>query len=499
MGLGAATLLIVAVAVIGWLAFLVRNTRVRHRSDTPPPNLTPYLTDDDLELKRLDRVLLSALVTVAVIAVVMPIYYLNETTRQADATEYYEDVAVERGHEWFVEYQCGNCHGSDAGGGGASFIEARSGIETTWAAPAINDVFYRYTADEVRYWLVYGRAGTPMPAWGAEGGGPLNTQQIDELLAYLESIQIPQSEVIAAVDGRVARELTRLEGADAAVTAAVAAQRAAIAALEAAPGQYDAVRELPQRLNDLLTDADTCTERSAALFGESCDGAAADGDRDGLSDTAEAGLDSLVAQIIADAPPSDARARIEKLEFDPALAFSTSNGATPIADLDSAQVLLTDLGTSVRDLRLTTENLDRLLTAAESGLAAVVAAEELRRYAVDLPMLAEEAFAGDVAAAERAVGLYNAYCARCHTAGYSAGIVFTQEAGSGAMGPSLRQGRAVVQFPDIEDHYDFVVAGSANGAQYGVNGIGRGWMPGFGAMLSEADIRLIIQYERAMG
>jgi len=89
MGLGAVTLLIVATAVIGWLAFLVRNTRVRRRADMPPPNLTPYLTDDDLEVKRLDRVLLSALIAVAVIAIVMPIYYLNENTRLADATMHY--------------------------------------------------------------------------------------------------------------------------------------------------------------------------------------------------------------------------------------------------------------------------------------------------------------------------------------------------------------------------------------------------------------------------
>ena len=498
MGLGAVTLLIVAVAVIGWLAFLVRNTRVRRRADMPPPNLTPYLTDDDLEVKRLDRVLLSALVAVAVIAIVMPIYYLNENTRLADATVHYEDVAVERGHEWFIEYQCGNCHGGDGGGGGALFVEARSGISTRWAAPSINDVLFRYTKDEARYWIVYGRAGTPMPAWGAEGGGPLNTQQIDELLAYLESIQIPQSEVLAAVDDRVDRELTRLEGADAAVAAAVAAQQAAIAALEAVPAQFDAIRDLPQRLESLLSDPATCTERSAVLFGKSCDGAATDADRDGLSDATEINLPGLVAQIVAAAPPSTARDAIAKLEFDPSLAFSNSSGATPIPDLDSAQMLHTDLATIERDLRLTTGNLDRLLGAGQDGLAAVVAAEEGRRYAVDIPALADEAFGGDEATAERAVGLYNAYCARCHTAGYSAGIAFTQEAGSGALGPSLREGRSVVQFPDIEDHYDFVVSGSVNGVLFGVNGVGRGWMPGFGTMLSAEDIMLIVQYERTL-
>lgn len=499
MGLGATTLLIVSVAVIGWMFFLLRNTRVRHRSEAPPLNLTPYLTDDDLEVKRLDRVLLYALVAVAVIAIVMPVYYLNETTRQADATEHFEEIAVERGHEWFVEYQCGNCHGGDGGGGGALFIDARSGLGVTWAAPSINDVMYRYTDDEVRYWLVYGRAGTPMPAWGAEGGGPLNTQQIDELLAYLHSIQIPQSDVIAAVDRRVSAELTRLDGADAAVEAAVTAQQAAIAALEAVPDQYEAIRELPRQLESLLTQAESCTDRSAALYAESCDGTANDTDRDGLSDAAEINLASLVATIVAEAPPSTARTAIDELEFDPTLAYSTSEGATPIPDLDGAQLLITDLTTIERDLRLSTENLDRLLESARTGLAAVVDAAAARRYAVDIPALAASAFDGDTAQAERAVGLYNAYCARCHTAGYSAGIAFTQEAGSGSMGPSLRQGRSVVQFPDIEDHYDFVVSGSVNGVQYGVNGIGRGWMPGFGAMLSAEDIMLIVQFERAMG
>ena len=498
MGIGAATLAIVAVAVIGWLTFLVRNTRVRHRRDVPPPNLTPYLTDDDLETKRLDRVLLSALVAVAVIAIVMPFYYLNETKRQTAATHGFEEIAIERGHEWFVEYQCGNCHGADAGGGGAPFVEARSGLDTTWAAPSLNDVLYRYTEPEVRYWLVYGRPGTPMPAWGAEGGGPLNTQQIDELLAYLESIQIPQSDVIAAVDVRVAREITRLGGADAAVAATVTAEQAAIAALQAVPAQYEAIRELPRRLESLLTDPETCTAHSAKLLTQSCSGDAEDRDRDGLSDATEINLAALVAQVLAGAPPSDARSAIEKLQFDPTTGYTTSSGATPIADLTEAQTLITDLGTIERDLRLTSQNLDVLVGSAQAGLAAVVSATEERRYAVDIPTLAAEAFDGNVTQAQRAVGLFNAYCARCHTAGYSAGIAFTQEAGSGAMGPSLREGRAVVQFPDIQDHYDFVVKGSVNGAAYGVNGVGRGWMPGFGAMLGSDDIMLIVKYERSL-
>jgi mono/diheme cytochrome c family protein len=45
---------------------------------------------------------------------------------------------------------------------------------------------------------------------------------------------------------------------------------------------------------------------------------------------------------------------------------------------------------------------------------------------------------------------------------------------------------------------DFIIEGSENGKQYGVNGVGRGWMPAFGPVLSEADLRLIITLVRAL-
>ena len=45
----------------------------------------------------------------------------------------------------------------------------------------------------MRYIIIYGRPFSPMPPWGIEGGGPLNDQQVDTLLAYLKSIQIPAS------------------------------------------------------------------------------------------------------------------------------------------------------------------------------------------------------------------------------------------------------------------------------------------------------------------
>ena len=57
---------------------------------------------------------------------------------------------------------------------------------------------------------------------------------------------------------------------------------------------------------------------------------------------------------------------------------------------------------------------------------------------------------------------------------------------------------ALVQFPDIEDHYDFILNGSENWIGYGINGIGRGWMPGFGTVLRPPDLALIVDFERSL-
>ncbi len=46
----------------------------------------------------------------------------------------------------------------------------------------------------MRFIIVYGRPFSPMSPWGLDGGGPLNDQQIDTLIAYIESIQIERED-----------------------------------------------------------------------------------------------------------------------------------------------------------------------------------------------------------------------------------------------------------------------------------------------------------------
>ena len=79
--------------------------------------------------------------------------------------------------------------------------------QVEWKAPAIDTALLRYSRDEVRFILDYGRAFSPMPAWGAPGGGPLTEQQIDNIIDYMQEITITSEESIAAVEGELASTL----------------------------------------------------------------------------------------------------------------------------------------------------------------------------------------------------------------------------------------------------------------------------------------------------
>ncbi len=516
MGTGAIAVGIAAIAVLAWIGVLINSSRTRaarQRQEEAPQNLTPYLTDDELESRRLDKVLAFALITAAVLAIVMPIYYLTEPDRQADAAEGFEERDIEEGHHWFEEFQCINCHGIEGVGGAAPFVEARSGIETAWAAPSINDVFYRYDESEVRYWLEFGRANSPMPAWGLEGGGALTSQQIDQVLAYLHSIELPQAEVFGQVENKVSQALLRYDSADETVATALAEQRVRVAFIEAASARFAAVqdlccgeRESPLAFEQIIGGDGTCTDASAETIAVACDRPGQDSDRDGLTDAAEVALTELVIEI-ADAVRDERLDAIFDAEapgalFDPANPFSIPplrvdpEATEPIGDLDAAIAVRRLIAEIVLGLRVTAENPDAFLNRARESLAFLEDAAEQRRWVVDFEALAADEFGGDVEAARRASGLYDAFCARCHTSGYSAGAQFTQEPGSGAMGPSLLDGRSKIQFPDVEDHVDFIIRGSENAKPYGINGMGRGWMPAFGAVLSRADIEAIVAFER---
>lgn len=326
----------VVALVLGWAAFLFLS--VKKSGEAPgdeaitAPNRRPYFDDEAMEGPRLEGAQKAAVALLLVIVFGLPIYWLREPGRQANASVGFDQRAASRG---FVLWQpatssvpegnighfgCGGCHGTEGEGGVTKFVITDtdgSSKTVNWLAPRLDTVLSRYSEDEVAQVITYGRANTPMPAWGVEGGGPMNAQQVQDLIAYIKKLQLSKSE-----QQKVYAEQFKTAGKD----------------------------------------------------------------------------------------------------------FSSG------------------------------------------------------------------------------VDLYDQFCARCHTKGWSYDWKDTANRpvgerpkdGTGAFGPNLTGGSTLLQFPDIEDHIEFITLGSDFEKAYGVRGSGSGRMPGFGQMLTEAQIRAIVEYERSL-
>jgi mono/diheme cytochrome c family protein len=198
-------IVLVVVVVVGWLVYLLANMR-RGKKEIGAelelaPNRKPYYDDDELEGPRLERVQLLGLLTLVVIVIALPLYWVFEPGRQSGAIAGYEARFASWGSQLFAPtaeggFNCAGCHGGmNAVGGVAAWTitdDATGEVRAvSWKAPALNTVFYRYSEEEIRYIIVYGRPFSPMSPWGLAGGGPMNAQQVNNLIAYLRSIQIP--------------------------------------------------------------------------------------------------------------------------------------------------------------------------------------------------------------------------------------------------------------------------------------------------------------------
>ena len=462
---------LISLTIIGALAFFAAvGFRGSGKNKEIAPNLEKYKSDDELETKHLDRTLSIAVLLASLLTIMIPLYYLGEQNRQEEFVEYFEEVSIVRGEHLYEEFGCGNCHGVDGSGGAASYVEKRSGVSVVWAAPAINNVFYRYEEEEIRYWLVYGRANSPMPAWGLEGGGPMNDGQLSDLLEYLRYFQISQQTELQNIESNVSSALLRIENSDLQVESEIIKQNQLIKDIEDAPSKLPVVKEAVIVVSELI-------EKETGI----------DSDEDGLFDSVEIELSTYSASIAESLG-------LQALNLNPEEEESTPGRK----DLSTVKGYLSQLKSDEINLGILVEGKEKFLNEAIDGLAFLEQALETKFWNVDFQEIAESTFDGNYDEAVRSVGLFNAYCARCHTAGYSAGAAYTKKIASGGLGPALRSGRANIQFQAREDMVDFIINGSVNGKGYGVNGVGGGKMPGFGAVLPESDIGLIVDYLRGM-
>ena len=418
--------------------------------EKPPPNLVPFYPDEELEGRKLERVLGLALLVAAVLAIALPIYYLRENTREAQAKVGFDERSIERGAALFANssmpaydatksLQCANCHGTKGEGSSTpSVIRATkascsadqlatdpecSPQTVTWQAPALNTALLKYPIrktgcsrddlisdpdcrSQVFDIITYGRPGTPMPPWGVAGGGSKNTQSIQDLVNYLQSIQLSPAE---------AKKIsTSLVSTDAAVQKATP-----LNLFHLAEGYVSTAK-------DNLVAAQLAVPK------------------------AQAALDRAVKEL-ATATNADARKLAVNNQQDAEETLIKAQAAVPIAEqaVKNSQDYLHTVG-----------------SASEGAL------------------------------------LFQTNCARCHTKGWSfsdpsaGNIPLPSAQGSGALGPNLRGGTAVNQFPVEQDQIDFVTGGSQYEKPYGVRGIGMGRMPGFINILSPDQIKAIVDYER---
>ena len=197
---------IASVVLVGMGVYLLFSFRIGKREVGSEidlaPNRVPHADDDELETRFLDRNLAWSLVLLTVVSLILPLYWLMEPARQDNAAYGWVKRFEKRGANSFEE-ACVGCHGPGGVGGVASYTLADSNgafvAQVDWKAPALTTVLSRFGESEVEHILNYGRPGSPMPAWGLPGGGPMTSQQIHQLIVYLRSIQLSPEDAIAQV------------------------------------------------------------------------------------------------------------------------------------------------------------------------------------------------------------------------------------------------------------------------------------------------------------
>jgi mono/diheme cytochrome c family protein len=352
IGLTTTTIGVIGLLVIvgGWIVYglfnVVSGRREVGAEIELAPNRKPYYDDETLEGPRLERVQLLGVILLGIIVVALPLYWVLEPDRQAGAQEGWDNRFASWGSQLFAPtaeggFNCAGCHGGmQAVGGEAPFTVTDPVTQevqaVNWKAPALNTAFYKFDESEIRFILNYGRPFSPMSPWGLVGGGPMNTQQINNLIAYIKSIQIPRENCG--------------EGED---------------------------------------DARICSSGN-------------------LPATMQADIQAAAEKAVADG---------------------------------------------------------------------------------DAETLGEALFNLDLAS-----GAYS--CARCHTLGWSYGQPGVS--GQGAYGWNLTGGSVNSHFADQEQLVTFLKNGSEFGKLYGLNGQGSGRMPGFGSLLTDEQIREIVEYVRSL-
>jgi mono/diheme cytochrome c family protein len=187
---------VVVVATLGLLVLLLLlyGRPRRSREEPTPAFFSPGDPDSVLEGPRLARVQVWGVASAIFITGFLVVYFVAEPFREASYGKKFLSASIERGEEQFrpdatkgqTGANCASCHGPEGQGGFAA-------TDPNWPAPPLNNVFARYPREDIVRIVTMGRPGTPMPTWGLQFGGALNDQKIEDVVNFLQTIQLPLS------------------------------------------------------------------------------------------------------------------------------------------------------------------------------------------------------------------------------------------------------------------------------------------------------------------
>jgi mono/diheme cytochrome c family protein len=200
------TVLILAVVSAIFLFFaliiIISSAREKARRAGPsaPPSRRPGPTDEALEGPLLEKYQVAGVALTIFLAVLLPFLYMREPARQKAAAEKELAESVRLGQATFEEF-CARCHGEQAEGGVVKRYVVpgqKNAKPADVQAPDLREIHSRWPDDDTASvaWeaIQKGRPPSPMPTWGVRYGGPMNDQQIIDLVNYLLSIQSDDKE-----------------------------------------------------------------------------------------------------------------------------------------------------------------------------------------------------------------------------------------------------------------------------------------------------------------
>ena len=208
-------LVILIPAAILWGLFLSRSRTARRPSSALgiPMAMRPGQPDENLEGKRLERVMVGGFIFAAASALFIVAYWLPEAQRQEAFQERFDEESVARGKLIYsaappleedisaakfkeeeraiaLGQSCVSCHAAEGAGGPVlnGFIDPVTGKRVEYIAPPLNNVFTRWDDEVVKFTIERGRPGTPMPAWGVLYGGSMTDQMINDVMNWIRTL-----------------------------------------------------------------------------------------------------------------------------------------------------------------------------------------------------------------------------------------------------------------------------------------------------------------------